>query len=106
MPALGQQFASRGVANAVPEHRNAEAVLAAIFRDDLQVEAVSPETDLFKTGILDSLKIVEMLVCLETRLGVRINQGDLEIENFRSPAAIAAFVRTSLQQVADEQSRQ
>jgi acyl carrier protein len=73
-----------------------EAMLQTIFREDLQVEVPLPETDLFRTGILDSIKVVEMLLCLETRFGLHVEFDDLEIENFRSINAVNEFVKTCI----------
>ncbi|HYL56731.1 MAG TPA: acyl carrier protein [Gemmatimonadales bacterium] len=66
--------------------------LEALFIEHLRVEVPSPETDLLQTGRLDSLGVVELLFRLEQRFGIRIDTDDLEVEYFRSLAAIAAFV--------------
>ena len=63
------------------------AELTALFARDLSVQVPSPETDLLETGRLDSVGMVELLVRLEERFGVRV-----EIEQFRSVAAIATFI--------------
>ncbi|HEV2751588.1 MAG TPA: acyl carrier protein [Gemmatimonadales bacterium] len=80
------------------------AELTALFADNLRVEVPSPETDLLQTGLLDSLGVVELLVQLEQRFGVRIDTDDLEVDHFRSLAAIAAFV-TARRRNGDSASR-
>src|SRR5215470_12827240 len=46
--------------------------LGELFVESLHVEAPAPETDLFEGGALDSLQLVELLLQLERRFGVRI----------------------------------
>jgi acyl carrier protein len=67
--------------------------VTSLFHDELQVEVPSPDVDLFETGVLDSLRIVELLNCLETRFGTHISQDDLEFDKFRSIAEIAQFLQ-------------
>jgi methoxymalonate biosynthesis acyl carrier protein len=69
-----------------------QAEITALFTRDLNVEVPSPDTDLLETGRLDSVGMVELLVRLEERFGIRIPLENLEIDQFRSVAAIAAFV--------------
>lgn len=77
-------------------HANGHSVLqdrvAALFAEKLQIEVSSAESDLFEMGVLDSLKFVELLVHLEEEFGTKCSLEDLEIDNFRSVARIAAFV--------------
>ena len=68
------------------------AELTALFATNLGVDVPSPETDLLETGRLDSLGVVELLFQLEQRFGIRIDPDDLEVDHFRSLAAIAAFI--------------
>ncbi len=66
--------------------------IAKVFTEELNLEVPSTESDLFETGLLDSLKFVELLVKLEEVFGTLIAIEDLEIDNFRSIRKIAAFV--------------
>lgn len=63
-----------------------------LFVEALNVQAPSPETDLIETGVLDSLALVELLFALEREFGVTIPLEELDIDAFRSVAAIADFV--------------
>ena len=69
-----------------------QAELTTLFTKRLGVEVPSPDTDLLATGRLDSVGFVELLVQLEKRFGLRVELDDVEVEHFRSPAAIAAFI--------------
>ena len=69
-----------------------QAELTALFSKRLGVEVPSPDTDLLATGRLDSVGFVELLVQLEKRFGLRVELDDVEVENFRSLATIAAYI--------------
>lgn len=66
--------------------------LTKLFLEQMNVEVPSVETDLLETGVLDSLRLVELLMHLETEFGVVVSVEDLEIDHFRSIARIADFV--------------
>src|SRR5260370_6440507 len=66
--------------------------IANWFLASLNLEIPSPETDLFDTGVLDSLAFVELVLHLEQEFGVKITLEEVEIDNFRSVERIAAFL--------------
>jgi D-alanine--poly(phosphoribitol) ligase subunit 2 len=66
--------------------------VALLLFENLHVEAPSVHDDLIEDGLLDSLKIVELLVELESRFVLRIPFEDLEIDSFRSVANIARLI--------------
>jgi len=68
--------------------------IAGVFSGGLNLEVPSCDTDLFDTGVLDSLAFVELLVHLEREFGVKTSIDDLEVDNFRSIASIADFVQS------------
>ena len=68
--------------------------IATLFSSTLNLEVPAVDTDLFETGILDSLAFVDLLLALERTLGVTTAVEDLEVDNFRSIARIAEFVTT------------
>jgi acyl carrier protein len=74
-----------------PDHGLPERI-GHLFAAALNVEVPSAETDLFDSGILDSLAFVELLLLLEREFGVSASVDDLEIENFRTVSRIAGFV--------------
>jgi acyl carrier protein len=67
--------------------------ICGMFSEALNLEAPPADTDLFDTGILDSLAFVELLLRLEREFGLTISVDDLEVENFRSIGRIAEFVK-------------
>jgi acyl carrier protein len=68
--------------------------IAGVFSGALQIDVPSFDTDLFDTGVLDSLAFVELLLQLEREFGVTTSVDDLESDNFRSIDSIAEFVRS------------
>ncbi len=78
------------------EGASLQTELAALFADELHVTVPSPDTDLLATGRLDSVGLVELLLKLEKRFGVRVDIERLELDQLRSLAAITRFVATRL----------
>jgi methoxymalonate biosynthesis acyl carrier protein len=66
--------------------------VADVFVQQLEVEVPTPETDLFATGILDSLRFVELLAALEERFAIEVSLEDIEIDDFRTLSRIGEFV--------------
>lgn len=66
--------------------------LIELFRDKLELDVPSVETDLMETGVMDSLTFVELLFHLEIEFGISISNDNLEPEHFRSIVSIVAFV--------------
>jgi methoxymalonate biosynthesis acyl carrier protein len=69
-----------------------EERLAQLFQASLNLDVPTIDTDLFETGVLDSLAFVELLLMLEREFGVTTAVDDLEVDNFRTIGRIAAFV--------------
>jgi len=67
--------------------------VAAIFSSALHLDVPSFDTDLFDTGVLDSLAFVELLLQLEREFGVTTSVDDLDAATFKSIACIADFVQ-------------
>ena len=68
--------------------------ISAFFAEKLSVEVSSIDTDLIRTGILDSLALVELLTYIEKEFGTEISLDNVEIEDFHSIARIAEYVDT------------
>ena len=66
--------------------------LMDLFRERLEVQVPSPETDLMATGLMDSLVFVELLVQIEQEFGITIAMENLELDQFRSIVSIVRFL--------------
>lgn len=76
----------------VSEHYTSPiAALMKLF-SAMHVEVPTPQTDLFDSGILDSQRMVELILQVEQRFGVKMNVEDFELEDFRSIDSIAALI--------------
>jgi len=70
------------------------AEITSVFEKEMHLKVPSPETDLFESGVLDSMAFVDLLLHLEQRFGLEVSLEDLELGNFRSIARIAELVAT------------
>ncbi len=68
--------------------------IRGLLSDKLLVEVDSPDADLLDAGILDSLALIQLLLHLEERFGVKIPLDELEVEDLRSISSIARMVET------------
>ena len=69
--------------------------LGELFVESLHVEAPSPDTDLFESGTLDSLQLVELLLQLERRFGLRIAIESIDLEQLRTLERIGRLVEAA-----------
>jgi acyl carrier protein len=46
---------------------------------------IEPDTELFKTGYVDSFALVELIAWISDRMGIPIGDGDLMPEDFETP---------------------
>jgi acyl carrier protein len=67
--------------------------ITQLLSERVHVEVPHVDTDLMETGLLDSLTLVELMSSLEEQFGIHISFDEIEIDNFRSVASIAEFVR-------------
>jgi len=66
--------------------------LRDLFRDALNIEVASPDTDLIEAGLLDSLALVELLFQIEQRFAIDLALEELEVDNFRTLARLSASI--------------
>ncbi len=53
---------------------------------------VLPSDNLLETGVLDSLGLMQLVVFIEEKLGVKVPDEDVVIENFTSVDALTAYL--------------
>ncbi len=63
-----------------------------IFRNKLDVEVSSSETDLLETGMIDSLKFIDLVYNLEQEFGITMPMESLEVDQFRTILDIVRLV--------------
>ncbi|GLK64305.1 acyl carrier protein [Paracoccus kondratievae] len=69
--------------------------LIRYISNDLNIDT-APEggTELFSSGILDSVAMVGLISFVEQQAGVRVQPGDVTLENFDTVDAILAYVQS------------
>lgn len=65
------------------------------YLPDLTPQQLDVHTDLIEDGVIDSLGLLKLLVWLESTFGINADEADPAPENFRSIAAIDAFVSSA-----------
>jgi acyl carrier protein len=56
------------------------------------IASVAHDSDLLADGIIDSLGITELITFLEGKYRIKVDDDDIDAENFRSVDSIVAFV--------------
>lgn len=69
--------------------------LQALFLECFHIEVPALDTDLFESGILDSLQLVELLLQLEQRFDLHIQIEEIDLDDLRSLARIAHLMAPS-----------
>src|SRR5258705_249088 len=66
--------------------------LTDIFYHKLSLQIESPDEDLLNTGLLDSMRLVELLLTIEQEVCIRINLEETDLDNFRSNSSISVML--------------
>jgi acyl carrier protein len=66
--------------------------IRSICENRLQIAVPADDTDLFETGLMDSLMLVDLLAELEREFSFRLTLTELDVNSFRTIQGIAAFV--------------
>jgi methoxymalonate biosynthesis acyl carrier protein len=64
----------------------------AVLRERLMVIVAAADVDLFETGLVDSIGLVELVLALEDRFGVSLPMENLEIDDLRTVNRIADLI--------------
>jgi acyl carrier protein len=70
------------------DKENIKAFLSQVTRGHL----VSDDDDIFASGFVNSLFAMQLVMFVEKKFGVSVEDEDLEIQNFRSVNAILALI--------------
>jgi methoxymalonate biosynthesis acyl carrier protein len=73
------------------ENRIKERVTNFIL-SSINVQGLDEEDHLFESGIVNSLFAVQLMTFIEKTFRIEVGMDDLDIENFKSIKATAAFV--------------
>jgi acyl carrier protein len=84
---------NRAIAPAGLEPRVLDFVRRELLGQDANVKV---ETDLLSGSLLDSMGVLRLVNWIREEFGLEIQPRDFLIENFRSVAAVAEYVRRSM----------
>ncbi|WP_103500881.1 MULTISPECIES: acyl carrier protein [Streptomyces] len=62
------------------------------FLPDVSPDQLDPHQDLLADGVIDSLGVLKLIAWVEHTFDVTIGDTDLDPDNFRSVAAVEAYV--------------
>ena len=66
--------------------------LVAFLTDDLNVEGpLDAETELFSSGLLDSVAMVNLIAHIEDQARIEVRASDVTLDNFDTIARIMAY---------------
>jgi methoxymalonate biosynthesis acyl carrier protein len=71
------------------------------FFDEEIAEEVRDDDDIFELGVVDSLFALQLVLFVEKEFAITAQREDLDINNFRSIAALTNFVLKKLGRAAD-----
>ena len=67
--------------------------LKAEIQTELNIdEPISGETELFSSGMLDSVSMIGLIAFVEQKTGMQVQPGDVTLDNFDSIDAILGYV--------------
>lgn len=71
------------------EHKISEYICSIASKKGVDIDQ---DTDLFETGILDSLQIIMFLTFLQDEFGIDFSNNELSFENFKSINTICKWI--------------
>jgi acyl carrier protein len=75
-----------------------EAILTRFISDELlrgkDEVSLEPNGSLISTGILDSLALLKLLLFIEERFGLKVQDGEVNPSNFETINRIKAFIES------------
>ena len=75
-----------------PDPKHVKESVRSFINSSINIDALGDDENLFETGIVNSLFAVQLMTYVERTFEIEIGMDDLDIENFKSVSATAAFV--------------
>jgi acyl carrier protein len=67
-------------------------VVRSFINNAINIDGLDDDEDLFESGIVNSLFAVQLTTFVEKQFGIEVGMDDLEVDNFKSVSATAAFI--------------
>ena len=71
---------------------NVKETIRSFINNAVNIDGVGDDENLFASGLINSLFAVQLTTFIERKFSIEIGMDDLDIENFKSINATAAFV--------------
>jgi acyl carrier protein len=71
--------------------------IVAEFGEDKELQALAPDDDLIRQGIVDSMGVLQVVNFIEQTYGAQVADEEITVENFRTINAIANLVSQKTQ---------
>lgn len=71
-----------------------QTTLNAFLRDILSLEDPAPDSELFSSGALDSVAMLNLIAFIEEAAGIQVRPDQVTLENLDSPARILRFAES------------
>jgi len=71
---------------------NVKETVRNFINNSINIGSLGDDEDLFESGIVNSLFAVQLTTFVERNFGIEIGMEDLDVENFKSVSATAAFI--------------
>lgn len=71
-----------------------KAISEFLQEEGVDVHAIDENTALFSSNLVDSFKMVELILLIEKACSIRVGPADLTLENFDTISRILAFARS------------
>jgi methoxymalonate biosynthesis acyl carrier protein len=78
--------------NAPTTERQVTETIRRFILSSIRVARLDDDANLFESGIVNSLFAVQLMTFVEKTFAIEVDMDDLDIENFKSVDATAAFV--------------
>jgi acyl carrier protein len=69
-----------------------EEIIRNFINNSVNIDALGDDENLFESGLINSLFAVQLMTFVERKFGIEISMDDLDVENFKSVNATAAFI--------------
>jgi acyl carrier protein len=80
------------------ERSTIEQTIANFLQDDcgVDIRMINNDTSLFKSAILNSIDIINMVVFIEKKFGISVDVFEIGLDSFESINAMANYVENKL----------
>lgn len=65
-------------------------------------DALTPETDLLAAGLLDSMMLMDLVLFIEERWGLKLSPYDISTQNFSTIARLQQLIESRLLQTTNQ----